>query len=87
MKRTRYSIKKMISATIGFPLVVLGIILIPLPGPGLLTSLLGLFVLSYEFDWAKTRKEQTLKELHKIIQRAQMRADRIANYQKDNKSS
>jgi uncharacterized protein (TIGR02611 family) len=37
---------------IGLPLLVLGVALIPLPGPGTVLILAGLAVLSLEFAWA-----------------------------------
>lgn len=52
---------------IGLPLIGLGIILIPLPGPGLLVMLAGLFVLSLEFDWAKRRRDEVSAKLKEII--------------------
>ncbi len=82
MKRRRAIAKRVIVGAAGFPLIVVGIILIPLPGPGLLMSLLGLLILSYEFEWAKTRKTQVIHELNKIMNKAKERADRVANYNK-----
>jgi uncharacterized protein (TIGR02611 family) len=38
---------------LGVLLVALGIVLIPLPGPGLLVSLVGFAVLAIEFEWAR----------------------------------
>jgi hypothetical protein len=42
---------------IGWVLVVGGVILMPLPGPGLLILLSGLIVLSQEYEWAERRLE------------------------------
>ncbi len=52
---------------VGFPLIILGIVLIPLPGPGLLIVAAGLFVLSLEFDWAKKYLDQAKVYLKKMI--------------------
>jgi uncharacterized protein (TIGR02611 family) len=41
----------------GWLLVVVGIIAMPLPGPGLLILLSGLVVLSQEYEWAERRVE------------------------------
>lgn len=38
---------------VGIPVLLLGLILIPLPGPGILVCLAGLFILSLEFEFAK----------------------------------
>ena len=55
---------------IGLPVLVIGIILIPLPGPGLLVTLLGLFILSFAYDSVKVYLEKYKKELMKIINKA-----------------
>lgn len=44
---------KVTVATAGTLIIVLGIVLVPLPGPGWLIVLAGLAVLAIEFVWAK----------------------------------
>lgn len=51
VKQTR----RLVVLVVGGSLIALGLLLIPLPGPGLLIILLGLTVLSWEFRWAKRR--------------------------------
>lgn len=46
-------LKKILVVLIGFPLLLLGLVMIPLPGPGLLICIGALFILSLEFDWAR----------------------------------
>lgn len=46
-------LKKLIILIVGLTLVIIGIALLVLPGPGLVTIALGLGVLSLEFVWAK----------------------------------
>jgi ABC-type phosphate/phosphonate transport system permease subunit len=53
MKRTVLILKKMLAFFVGIPLLILGIILIPLPGPGVITTIAALFILSFGFDAAK----------------------------------
>ena len=55
---------------IGLPILVIGIVLIPLPGPGLLVTLLGLFILSFAYDSVKVHLEKYKKELMKTINKA-----------------
>lgn len=43
----------MIVAAVGLSIVVVGIVLLPLPGPGWLIIFLGLGVLASEFAWAR----------------------------------
>lgn len=69
--------KKIGVLLVGIPLVILGIILVPLPGPGLLVSFAGLFVLSLEFEFARKHKDRLSGELKKVIDNAKARADSI----------
>jgi uncharacterized protein (TIGR02611 family) len=87
MKRTTKVLRKIGVAAVGFPLLILGIILIPLPGPGILVSFLGLFVLSLEFDWVKPYMERAKRELEKIKAKATERQDNINQKQDRSKKS
>jgi len=49
----RYSI-----ATVGFLVLAIGVLLMPLPGPGVLIVLLGVLILATQFEWAERRVEQ-----------------------------
>lgn len=69
--------RKILSAAIGLPLLVIGIILIPLPGPGLLVSFISLFVLSWGFDSAKHHLERIKAIFRKLYDEAKARADKI----------
>lgn len=51
-------LRKAFLGIIGALILALGILLIPLPGPGLLVCLLGLLVLSLEFEWAQTHRDR-----------------------------
>ena len=51
------ALRKAWVTVVGWVLVVGGIILMPLPGPGLLIMLSGLVVLSQEYEWAERRVE------------------------------
>ncbi|HEU5111639.1 MAG TPA: TIGR02611 family protein, partial [Micromonosporaceae bacterium] len=44
---------KVLIATLGAIVVVVGVVLIPLPGPGCLIVILGLTIWAIEFVWAK----------------------------------
>lgn len=77
MGRTVGAIRKIIIGTIGVPLFLLGIILIPLPGPGLLVSFLALLILSLEFEWAGSQKNKVQAKFKKIYQTAKARADKV----------
>jgi uncharacterized protein (TIGR02611 family) len=86
MSKTVRLARRVIIAAIGFPLLLLGIILIPLPGPGLITCFIAFLILSLEFDWAQQYLDKAKAELGKIYQQAKARADKIEKMgQKDDK--
>jgi uncharacterized protein (TIGR02611 family) len=70
MGRPKRIIRKALVGLIGFPLLVLGIILIPLPGPGLLVCLAAFFILSLEFEWADKRFQKGKAEFKKLYRDA-----------------
>lgn len=70
-------LKKIIAAAIGVPLLVIGIILIPLPGPGLVTCFIALLILSWAFESPRKYLEQSKAGLRKIYDEAKKRADAI----------
>jgi tellurite resistance protein TerC len=45
--------KRIIVIIIGFTVILLGIIMLVLPGPGILTIVFGLAILGSEFVWAR----------------------------------
>ncbi len=53
--------RRLIIAVVGFTIVCLGVVMIVTPGPGWLTILLGLSILSVEFVWAR-RMLRSIKE-------------------------
>jgi uncharacterized protein (TIGR02611 family) len=50
---------------VGGLVVALGVVTIPLPGPGWLTVIAGLFVLATEFTWAERLLEFTRHHVHR----------------------
>lgn len=76
MKRSIKLIRKLVVGAIGFPLLVVGIILIPLPGPGVLVSLAAFFILSLEFDWADKYFQQAKQVIMNIYKKAKEQADK-----------
>ncbi len=53
--------KKILTTILGFLLIIAGILLLVLPGPGILLILAGLAVLGREYHWAK-RLIQPIKD-------------------------
>lgn len=71
--KKRVLAKKIGILLIGLPLLALGIVLIPLPGPGVLVCLLAFFVLSLEFEWAAKYFDRFKAELKKIYDQSKER--------------
>lgn len=65
----------MIVLVVSLPLFALGIILIPLPGPGLLVSLLALVILSLEFEGARKYRDKVLNQLRAIFAKAKAKSE------------
>lgn len=70
MKKAYKALRKLIIILTGFPIVIVGLILIPLPGPGILVTLAGLFILAIEFEWAERHKQKAKGHLTRIIDKA-----------------
>jgi uncharacterized protein (TIGR02611 family) len=74
-------VRQIIVLTLGIPVIIVGIILLPLPGPGWLIILSGLYIISREFAWAKKYIDyieaklrliaNKVKEKHKQLQEDQ----------------
>lgn len=69
--------RKIIVAAIGFPLLVLGAILVPLPGPGFLVMFIALALLATEFDWASKYADGIKAKLKAIYDKSMAKADAI----------
>ncbi|MDX6298563.1 MAG: hypothetical protein QOI51_2420 [Nocardioidaceae bacterium] len=63
---------------LGWILLLLGVAAIILPGPGLLLLLLGLVVLSQEYEWAERRVEPVKKKAFDVARQGVSSYPRIA---------
>lgn len=52
---------------VGFVLLVLGLIMMVTPGPGLLFIFFGLSILALEIEWARELNKQGLQGLERIV--------------------
>lgn len=52
---------------VGFTLLILGLIMMVTPGPGLLFIFFGLSILALEIEWARELNKQGLQGLEKIV--------------------
>jgi uncharacterized protein (TIGR02611 family) len=65
-------LRKMLVAVIGTTIVVIGLVLIFLPGPGLLVILVGLAILATEFVWIRRmmgRGREVVKKVERTVKR------------------
>ena len=69
------AIRKAVVATVGFTLLVAGVLMLVLPGPGLVTILAGLTVLASEFHWARRAKRRVVVWVRKRTKRRAGRND------------
>ena len=54
---------------IGFTLLLLGLIMLVTPGPGLLLIFFGLSILALELEWAREINKQGMQGLERIVAR------------------
>jgi len=74
MIKTLQQAKRFLTILFGFTLLALGVLMLALPGPGLLTILLGLGILAAEYVWAR-----------RLLDRLKHHSDRLKNsiFQRD----
>jgi uncharacterized protein (TIGR02611 family) len=63
MKLALPFIKRIVIAIIGFTVILVGVALLVLPGPGLVTIALGLAILATEFLWARSWLQKARAEI------------------------
>ena len=68
--RRRGRVYRVSFATVGFTLIALGLLLVPLPGPGWLVVALGLGMLALEFDRAERLLDRILHNLERVTEEA-----------------
>lgn len=61
--RERNRIIRIAVAVVGFLIVLVGLALIPLPGPGFLVTAVGLTILALEFAWAEHLLERVVDKI------------------------
>ena len=66
--RTARVVYRVVVACIGVAIIVVGVVLLPLPGPGWLVIFVGLGVLSTEFAWAERLLDRVRAEVRRWTQ-------------------
>ena len=67
LSKLPHPIRWVVTLTIGFTLLILGLIMIVTPGPGLLFIFFGLTILALEIEWARELNKQGMQGLEKIV--------------------
>lgn len=62
-----HPIRWVLTLVIGFALLILGLIMMVTPGPGLLFIFLGLSILALEIKWAQELHKQGMQGLESIV--------------------
>jgi uncharacterized protein (TIGR02611 family) len=62
-----HPIRWVLTMLVGFILLILGLIMMVTPGPGLLFVFFGLTILALELEWARELNKQGLQGLEKIV--------------------
>ena len=65
-----HPIRWALTMVLGFVLLILGLIMMVTPGPGLLFIFFGLTILALELEWARELNKQGMQGLEKLVARA-----------------
>jgi uncharacterized protein (TIGR02611 family) len=61
-----HPVRWVLTMIVGFVLLILGLVMMVTPGPGLLFVFFGLSILALEIEWARELNKQGLQGLEKI---------------------
>jgi uncharacterized protein (TIGR02611 family) len=59
----------------GIPVIIVGIFMLILPGPGIVVIILGLLILSMEFEWAKRYLDKAKETQKNALEKARRKKD------------
>ena len=62
-----HPVRWVLTMIIGFVLLLMGLIMMVTPGPGLLFIFFGLSILALEIEWAREQNRQGMQGLEKIV--------------------
>ena len=69
LARLPHPVRCVISIALGFIFLILGLIMLVTPGPGLLFIFIGLSILALEIEWARELNKQGMQGLEQIVAR------------------
>ena len=67
LSKLPHPVRWALTMVIGFILLVMGLIMMVTPGPGLLFVFFGLTILALELEWARELNKQGMQGLEKIV--------------------
>jgi uncharacterized protein (TIGR02611 family) len=70
LSKLPHPIRWVVTMFIGFVLLILGVIMMVTPGPGLLFIFFGLSILALEIEWARELNKQGMQGLQIIVAKA-----------------
>ncbi len=79
MDRITRATRKILVTILGVTLLIGGVLLLVLPGPGLVVIILGLVVLSWEYEWAKHHLHRARKAHKKAMAKIRQKRDSSKN--------
>jgi uncharacterized protein (TIGR02611 family) len=62
-----HPVRWVLTMVVGFVLLILGLIMMVTPGPGLLLVFFGLSILALEIEWARELNKQGMQGLERIV--------------------
>lgn len=69
LSKLPHPLRWVLTMIVGFVLLILGLIMMVTPGPGLLFIFFGLSILALEIEWARELNKQGLQGLEKLVAR------------------
>jgi len=72
LSKLPHPVRWVLTMAVGVVLLILGIIMMVTPGPGLLFIFFGLSVLALELEWARELNKQGLQGLEKLVAKVKL---------------
>jgi uncharacterized protein (TIGR02611 family) len=72
LSKLPHPVRWVLTMVVGVVLLILGIIMMVTPGPGLLFIFFGLSVLALELEWARELNKQGLQGLEKLVAKVKL---------------
>jgi uncharacterized protein (TIGR02611 family) len=69
LSKLPHPIRWILTMVVGFVLLILGLIMLVTPGPGLLFIFFGLTILALEIEWARELNKQGLQGLEMLVEK------------------